>query len=117
MQEESSDTDQSSQPPPPVVPPQALPQGERSERLSRMVSSRTLEGWVVVDRNDRDATAVLMLAGKPVNHILHFLIRLFTCGIWWIVWLILALTQKKEKRVRVSIDQYGNLLEETMAAA
>jgi len=82
-----------------------------------LISSRTLEGWVVVDRNERDASAVLMLAGKEVNHLLHFLVGVFTCGIWWIVWLILVLTQKKEKRVRLSIDQYGNLLEETMSAA
>ena len=101
----------------PSQPSASLSATERTERLSRLVSSRTLEGWVVVDRNDRDASAVLMSPGKPVNHILHFLIGLVTCGVWWIVWIILVLTQKKEKRVRLSIDQYGNLLEETMAAA
>lgn len=86
----------------------------RQERLSHLVSSKSLEGWVVVDRNDRDASAVLMLPGKPVNHLLHFLVGVFTCGLWWIVWLILVLTQKKEQRMRVSIDNYGNLLEETL---
>ena len=98
-------------------PGAAISQQDRQERLSRLVSSRTLEGWVVVDRNDRDASAVLMLPGKPVNHLLHFLVGIFTCGLWWIVWLILILTQKKEQRMRVSIDQYGNLLEETITVS
>lgn len=99
------------------VPPQQsqLTASERTERLARIVSSKTLEGWTVVDRNDRDASAVLMLPGKPVNHLLHFLVGIFTCGLWWIVWLVLVLTQKKEQRMRTSIDAYGNLLEEKIA--
>lgn len=28
-----------------------------------------------------------------VNHVLHFLITFFTCGLWGLVWLILAVTQ------------------------
>ena len=98
-------------------PGAAIPQEDRQQRLSHLVSSRSLEGWVVVDRNDRDASAVLMLPGKPVNHLLHFLVGVFTCGLWWIVWLILVLTQKKEQRMRVTIDQYGNLLEETITVS
>ena len=83
--------------------------------MARIVSSKTLEGWTVVDRNDRDASSVLMLPGKPVNHLLHFLVGVFTCGLWWVVWLILVLTQQKEQRMRVSVDSYGNLLEEKIA--
>jgi hypothetical protein len=104
-----------SQPPSTQAPP--ITPEERVERLSKIVSSKTLEGWVVVDKNDRDASAVLMLPGKPINHILHFLIGWVTCGVWWIVWAILALTHKKEQRMRVSIDQFGNLLEEKMAVS
>lgn len=87
---------------------------ERLERLSRIVSTRTLEGYSVVDRNDQAVSAVLNRPGKPVNHVLHGIISIFTCGLWAIVWIILALTQRREQRVRLSIDQYGNLLEETM---
>ncbi|HEY8766901.1 MAG TPA: hypothetical protein VIP09_06525 [Dehalococcoidia bacterium] len=135
--ESESTNPQSTQPEPaastPIVPSSAAGQpmdatapapqttqitpAERVERLSKIVSAKTLEGWTVVDKNDRDVSAVLMLQGKPVNHVLHFLIGLFTCGIWWIVWAILALTQKKEQRMRVSVDQFGNLLEEKMAVS
>ena len=96
-------------------PQTALTPEERTERMARIVSSKTLEGWTVVDRNDRDASSVLMLPGKPVNHLLHFLVGVFTCGLWWVVWLILVLTQQKEQRMRVSVDSYGNLLEEKIA--
>jgi YD repeat-containing protein len=90
---------------------------ERQERLARVVSTKTLEGWTVVDRNERDAWAILDLPGKPVNHVLHALITIFSCGLWAIVWAILALTQRRQQRVRVSIDAYGNLLEETVTIA
>jgi hypothetical protein len=96
------------------APPSQLSGPERAEKLARIVSARALEGWVVIDKNDRDASAVLMLPGKPVNHVLHFIIGLFTCGVWWIVWLMLAATQRREQRVRLSMDAYGNLLEEKM---
>lgn len=85
---------------------------ERSERLSRMISSKSLEGYTVVDRNDREATAVLALGGKPVNHVLHLIISLVTCGLWAVVWLLLIITARKEQRIRISVDQYGNLIEE-----
>ncbi len=93
-------------------PSESITPQERLERLSQIVSTRTLQGWTVVDRNEREAYAVLDLAAKPVNHVLHAIITIFTCGVWAIVWIVLALTYRKQKRVRISIDAYGNLLEE-----
>lgn len=98
-------------------PSQPLSHQERLERLYRLVSSRTLEGWIVVDKNDPDVSAVLRKQGKEVNHILHFLITVFTCGLWAIGWLFITLTGEKEQRMRVSIDGYGNLLEEIIAVS
>ena len=87
---------------------------ERNDRFARAVSTRTLQGWNIVDRNDVDLEAVLMLPGKPVNHILHALISIFTCGLWAIAWIIFAITQKREQRIRISIDSSGNILEEAL---
>jgi len=87
---------------------------ERNHRFAQAVSTRTLQGWNIVDRNDVDLMAVLMLAGKPVNHVLHALITIFTCGLWAIVWIIMAMIQKREQRIRISIDSSGNLLEEAL---
>lgn len=91
-----------------------VPHEERLQRLARAVSSRTLEGWNVIDRNDREVYAVLSLPAKPVNHILHLLVTLFTCGFWVIVWAIIAGTHRREQRLRISIDDFGNLLQENL---
>lgn len=100
------------QPPAKEQPTEAISHEDRLERLSRIVSTRTLEGWSVVDRNEQDVWAVLDLPEKPVNHTLHAIITIFTCALWAPVWLIMTLTHRKEQRVRISIDGYGNLLEE-----
>lgn len=106
-------------------PPSDLPQqpagsaplltpDERAERLASVISRKSLEGYIVIDRNEREATAVIALPGKPVNHTLHALISIFSCGIWVIPWIIMAMTQKKELRVRVSVDRFGNYSEEQL---
>jgi hypothetical protein len=98
-------------------PIQPLSWEERRERLSRIVSNKTLEGWTVVDMNERDVWAVLDLPEKPVNHVLHAIITFFTCGLWGIVWLILTLTHRRQQRIRISIDPLGNIREEKVTLA
>ena len=44
---------------------------ERQDRLSKYLSNKTLQGWNIVDRNNEDLTAVIMLPGKKVGHVLH----------------------------------------------
>ena len=87
-------------------------QRARAERLADMISRHTLSGWVIIDRDDREATAVLALPAKPANHVLHLLITFLTCGLWVFVWLILVLGEQKEQRVRLSIDNFGNATQE-----
>ena len=49
--------------------------------------------------------AVLVIGGDT-NHVLHFLIGLLTCGLWWFVWLFfVAFTGKK--RFVVTVDESG----------
>jgi hypothetical protein len=88
---------------------------DRQKRLSRAISSKTMQGWNVVDRNEAECQAVLMLPGKRVNHVLHFLVTIFTCLIYAIVWIIILVNQKKEKRVRITIDVYGQMTEEPIS--
>ena len=65
---------------------------ERLERLARFISTRTMEGWNVVDRNDQEVFAVLSLPGKPVNHVLHAILTVLTCFLYGYSWL-----RRKEK--------------------
>ena len=87
---------------------------ERQERLSNYLGNKTLQGWNIVDRNNEDLTAVIALPGKKVNHVLHAILSIGLCGVWLPVWLVMYLTRKKEQRIRVTIDQSGQLIEETI---
>ena len=91
---------------------QPVPHGERLQRLSQYISRKTLEGYTVVDKDEREVWVVLDKAAKPVNHVLHLLLTVFTCFIWLLIWGAMAAAQKKQSRIRASIDTYGNLLEE-----
>ncbi|MBI1780732.1 MAG: hypothetical protein HYR66_05125 [Sphingobacteriales bacterium] len=77
------------------------------------ISTKALEGYVVVDKNESAFTAVLSKPPEKVNHVLHGLITLFTC-VWGIVWIVLANKAKSGTRIRVSFDSSGNLVEEKM---
>jgi hypothetical protein len=54
-----------------------------------------------------DYSAVLV-QGKPVNHVLHAILTIFTCALWGIVWIIIA-AQGGEKRWQLIVDDYGNV--------
>ena len=79
---------------------------ERKKLLASAVQSEVVQGARVESQQDYQAVLVF---GKAVNNLLHFLVGLFTCGIWWLVWIGLAIFGG-EKRVMVVIDEYGNVL-------
>jgi hypothetical protein len=85
---------------------------EKFQRFSNIISTKTLQGFMVADRNDKALVAVLVKQGEKVNHLLHFLIFFLTCGLWAFVWLYLAIFKAREQRVRISIDSAGNSNEE-----
>ena len=77
---------------------------ERKETLARQIQMAVTRGGRVESQSDTNA---VMVTGKPVNHLLHFFIGVFTCGLWWIAWLILAVTGG-EKREMITVDDWGN---------
>ncbi|MFN9321416.1 MAG: hypothetical protein ACK58Q_12610 [Chitinophagales bacterium] len=85
---------------------------DKFHRFSNIISTKTMEGFMVADRNDKSLVAVLVKQGEKVNHLLHFLISMVSCGFWLFVWGWLALIKNKEQRIRISIDSAGNLTEE-----
>ena len=85
---------------------------ENYQRFAHAVSVKTMQGYMVADRNDIALMAVLYKPAEKVNHLLHAIITIFSCGFWVIVWLILAMSANREKRVRISMDGNGNIYEE-----
>lgn len=86
--------------------PQPLSDQEQAQRLSVAVAAQVARGARVESQTQDQAIVVF---GKPVNHVLHLILTLVTCGAWALVWVILAIAGG-EKRHVVRVDQYGNVL-------
>jgi len=76
---------------------------ERKALLAQAVQAQVVQGARIESQAD---TSAVMLKGRPVNHVLHLLVTIFTLGFWTPVWLILAICGG-EKRSLVSVDEYG----------
>ena len=59
------------------------------------ISALVRDGWRI--END-DGRYVFMVRGQRVNHLLHFIVGFLTLGLWWVVWLILALTGGEKRK-------------------
>lgn len=81
---------------------------ERAMLLSQAVAREVAAGYRV---ESQTGIMAVMVKGRRVNHLLHFFIGIFTIGLWWIVWLILAITGG-EKREVLTVDDYGNILKQ-----
>lgn len=81
--------------------------------LSQAVQAYLREGWRIESHGPY--MAVLCWGGgqvPPVNHILHLLLSLVTCGFWLPVWILLIMFKPKPPpflRVVLAVDQYGNV--------
>jgi hypothetical protein len=97
--------DESAQPQESTDASQPRPLAERRQILSRHIQMAVAAGGRVESQSDDNAVIV---KGKDVNHVLHVLISIFTCGLWLIVWLILIITGG-EKRQLITVDEWGNV--------
>jgi hypothetical protein len=50
----------------------------------------------------------VLLYGGQVNHVMHALMALVTCGVWLIVWLLLVVFSEPRRRV-IWVDDVGNV--------
>jgi hypothetical protein len=98
-------------PPPPVATGvDGLPQSNKTDAERKALLANTLQGQVangarIESQGDFQAVVV---RGHRVNHLLHFLIGLLTLGVWWLVWIVIAITGG-EKRQMITVDQFGNV--------
>lgn len=76
--------------------------------LDAEVAEWIREGWRVESRSNFQA---VMVSGRRVNHLLHFVISLATAGIWIFVWILLALAGG-ENRELLLVDAYGRISSE-----
>jgi hypothetical protein len=87
-----------------------LPLGERSERLDAALIEAVQRGWRI---ELRTPTQAVVMRGKKLSggaHVLHFLMTLLTFGVWVFVWVLHAIS-RNEKRVTITVDHHGKVLE------
>ena len=100
--------------PEPRPGPRPLSEADRSAILDHDLVMRTGQSGAHVEA--RSATEGVVVYGKPVNHVLHLLLTVFTGGLWLPVWLLLA-ASGGQRRTTVSVDPYGNVSATNPAAA
>jgi hypothetical protein len=79
---------------------------ERKVILSQQLQTAAARGLRIESQSDFQA---VLVEGKPVNHVLHAILTIFTCLLWGIVWAIIAATGG-EKREMVMVDEFGNVI-------
>ncbi len=89
------------------------PLEERKAILSKHVASAVASGARIESQSD---TMAVLVTGKRVNHILHFLLGFVTFFMWWLVWLYFGITGGEKRRV-VTVDEYGTSWIKDKAAA
>ena len=92
--------------PEPIPPSGRKSLEERKELLARTIAHQVVTGARVESQSDFQA---VLVEGKPVNHVLHAILTIFTCLLWGIAWAIIAATGG-EKRQMVVVDEFGNVL-------
>jgi hypothetical protein len=78
----------------------------RRATLAQAIANQVRQGSRVEAQSEFQA---VLVDGKPINHVLHLILTLVTCGIWAIVWIALV-GMGGEKRYSLQVDNYGNIL-------
>jgi hypothetical protein len=88
-----------------AAPPAPWTEEQRRNALAQNLQQAVRKGWRVESQTEYQANLV---KGHRTNHILHLILSIVTLGLWLIVWLIVALTNKEKRRV-VTVDEYGRI--------
>lgn len=89
----------------PIVPGR-IPLDQRAAIMEQVLRDLAFRGYRI-EVVDGDRAIVSM--GEPVNHLLHVVLMVFTCGLWFPIW-ILIMCFGGIKRRRIHVDEYGNLV-------
>lgn len=77
----------------------------RKAALARAIQTQITPDMRIESQSNYQAVLVF---GRRPNHLLHFFIGFLTIGVWWIVWLVLALTNS-EKRRMITVTEDGRI--------
>jgi hypothetical protein len=86
---------------------------ERKAILAQQLQTAAARGRRIESQSEFQA---VLVEGKAVNNVLHAILTIFTCLLWGIVWIVLAITGG-EKREMVVVDEFGNVLWQKLGKA
>jgi hypothetical protein len=86
---------------------------ERKAILAQQLQTAAARGRRIESQSEFQA---VLVEGQPVNNVLHAILTIFTCLLWGIVWIVLAITGG-EKRELVVVDEFGNVLWQKLGKA
>ena len=78
---------------------------ERRRIFNEEMARHQAQGKRIESQTDFQA---VLVTGKPVNHILHLLLTVFTAGLWILVWALIAFSGG-EKREILQVDEIGSV--------
>lgn len=78
----------------------------RNATLQQAIAAEVARGKRVETQTEFQA---VLVKGKRVNHVLHVILAVITCGFWFLVWPFVAMFGG-EKRTVLTVDDYGHLL-------
>ena len=79
---------------------------DKKRLLAGAITNGVAMGYRIERQTDDQA---VLAKGQRINHVLHLILTILTGGLWGIVWIILAVNGA-EKRVVLTVDDYGNVL-------
>jgi hypothetical protein len=83
---------------------------ERKALLDSALHLFGAKGFRIENRSDFQAT---VSKGKETRHILHLVLSVLTFGVWLPIWAVLWLGMGMRRRL-VSVDEYGNTVEQKL---
>lgn len=93
----------------PIVPGR-LPVAQRAAIMQQRLRDLTFHGYRV---EVADGPRAIVYTGDPINHVVHAILTVFTCGLWLPVWILIMMFGGIRRR-RIHIDDYGNLVGVTL---
>ena len=82
------------------------------QNLANAVAWHVTHGWRV--ESAPMPGQVVVVSGRPTNHILHLLLTVITFGLWGVLWLVLALSSS-ESRAVLTVQPDGSVANTLMA--
>ena len=86
---------------------------ERKAILAQQLQGAAARGLRVESQGEFQA---VLAEGAPVNHTLHAIVSIFSCGLWVIPWVIITVNGGVRRHM-VTVDEFGNVMWQNLGKA